>query len=73
MDETIILPRRVAPQPSPAIVPGGDCGACVLAGLFGITVADAYAMQDPDERPADAKDAPIPFSWHNMVHTVTWR
>lgn len=28
------LDRRVVKQPSPKIFNGGDCGACVLAGLF---------------------------------------
>lgn len=41
-DHEVILPRRVVPQPTPEINPGGDCGACVLAGLFGISVTDAY-------------------------------
>lgn len=40
-DETI-LPRRVIPQPSPHLYPAGDCGACVLGGLFGISVLEAY-------------------------------
>ena len=29
-------------QPSPSIVDGGDCGACVLAGVFNLTVEEAY-------------------------------
>lgn len=39
----IVLPRRVVPQPTPPIVPGGDCGACVLAGVLGLSVAEVYA------------------------------
>jgi hypothetical protein len=38
----VVLPRRVVPQPTPELVSGGDCGACVLGGLFGIQVADVY-------------------------------
>jgi hypothetical protein len=38
----IVLPRRVVPQPTPAIVPGGDCGACVLGGLLGISIERVY-------------------------------
>jgi hypothetical protein len=38
----IVLPRRAIAQPRPFLVDGGDCGACVLAGLAGATVADAY-------------------------------
>lgn len=42
-DHEVILPRRVVPQPTPDLVDGGDCGACVLGGLFGLTVPDVYA------------------------------
>lgn len=38
----IVLPRRVVPQPTPGIVGGGDCGACVLAGLLGVSVEHVY-------------------------------
>lgn len=38
-----VLPRRVRPQPSPALVPGGDCGACVLGGALDLDVARVYA------------------------------
>lgn len=38
----IVLPRRVVPQPTPFIVPGGDCGACVLAGVLGISIERVY-------------------------------
>jgi hypothetical protein len=38
----IILPRRPVRQPQPTIVSGGDCGACVLAGLTGVSVEEAY-------------------------------
>ncbi|HEX7095167.1 MAG TPA: hypothetical protein VF183_04755 [Acidimicrobiales bacterium] len=31
----VVLPRRVLPQPTPDVVAGGDCGACVLGGLLG--------------------------------------
>lgn len=37
-----ILPRRVHPQPTPNLVPGGDCGACVLAGALGMTPERVY-------------------------------
>lgn len=32
----VVLPRRVAPQPSPTLNRGGDCGPCVLAGVLGM-------------------------------------
>ncbi len=38
----VVLPRRVVPQPVPFVVPNGDCGGCVLAGAFGISVPEAY-------------------------------
>lgn len=37
-----ILQRRVIRQPSLGIVPGGDCGACVLGGALGISVERVY-------------------------------
>ena len=66
----IILPRRVVPQPSPKVVEGGDCGACVIAGLLGVGIAEAYDLQDRDERPEGAKDKPRPFSWQGMAHAL---
>lgn len=38
----VLVPRRVVRQPSPGLYPGGDCGACCLAGLLGISVPEAY-------------------------------
>lgn len=38
----VVLPRRVQPQPTPDINPGGDCGACVLGGALGISVERVY-------------------------------
>jgi hypothetical protein len=32
------------PQPTPEIFSGGDCGACVLGGLFGLAVEDVYVQ-----------------------------
>lgn len=66
----IILPRRAVPQPSPGLSAGGDCGACVIAGVLGISVAEAYELQDKDERPVNAKDQPYPFSWQGMGHAL---
>lgn len=37
-----VLPLRVVPQPSPDVCAGGDCGACVLAGLTGLEVPEVY-------------------------------
>jgi hypothetical protein len=38
----IVLPRRPPINPTPCINGGGDCGACVVAGVLNITVEQAY-------------------------------
>lgn len=38
----IVLPRRVKLQPTPEIVGGGDCGACVYGGLFDLPLERVY-------------------------------
>jgi hypothetical protein len=58
LESETILSRRVVPQPSPGIVPAGDCGACVLAGLLDISPAAAYELVDG--RP------PRPLAWPSM-------
>ena len=58
MSHEVVLPRRVIPQPKPGVVEGGDCGGCCIAGLLNIPIERAYELQDPDERPKDAKDKP---------------
>jgi hypothetical protein len=55
----IVLPRRVVPQPMPFIASGGDCGACVLAGLLDLPVAEIYPELMHDK-------AVEGFSWHDM-------
>jgi len=40
----VVLPRRAVPQPKPRINPGGDCVACVLAGLVDTDVPAMYEM-----------------------------
>lgn len=42
--DEVVLPLRVRPQPQPHFNVGGDCGACVLAGLLGWTVDEVYAL-----------------------------
>jgi hypothetical protein len=50
-EPSVVLPRRVVRQPTPGIVPGGDCGACVLAGLLGLPdVRAAYDYKDPGDQ-----------------------
>ena len=38
----IILPLRVNPQALPALWKGGDCGACVLGGIFNLPTQAVY-------------------------------
>lgn len=40
--DEVVLSHRVHRQPSPALHPGGDCGACVLGGLLGLDPAETY-------------------------------
>jgi len=40
------LPTRSTPQPSPGILPGGDCAYCCLSGIMGISVLEAYEHVD---------------------------
>ncbi len=62
-DHEVVLPRRVVRQPKPHVNPGGDCGACVLAGLLGTEVGDVY------ERFRGGKCES--FHWHAM-RTALW-
>lgn len=40
---SVVLPRRAVRQPQPCVNAGGDCGACVLAGLLGLgSVSEPY-------------------------------
>lgn len=48
MTAEVVLPRRVKPQPSPALYPAGDCGACVLGGVLDLEVSDVYAKFQRD-------------------------
>lgn len=58
------LERMVPRNPSPSIVPGGDCGACVLAGLLGSSnPRDGYLF--------DRKNAPAAYEHFSMKETLT--
>lgn len=49
----VVLPRRAVPQPQPPVNPGGDCGACVFAGLTGLsfdTIYDRFLKEVPPGR-----------------------
>jgi hypothetical protein len=43
VENLVELPFRVVKQPTPEMHKGGDCGACVLAGLLGLTLEEVYA------------------------------
>lgn len=57
----IVLRRRVVPQPSPAIVRGGDCGACCLAGVLGLSVREVYELN---------QEGPAALSWWCMQQVI---
>lgn len=46
----VVLPKRVVPQPTPNIFASGDCGACVLGGLLGMTPAEVYPFFEFDPK-----------------------
>lgn len=46
MNFEYILPRNVPRNPEPHICEGGDCGACVLAGLFDKSLQWAYEQHE---------------------------
>lgn len=43
----IELPRQVLRNPQPSIVDVGDCGACCIAGILGVSVEQAYEFHLP--------------------------
>lgn len=64
----VILPRRVVPQPIPELHTGGDCGACVLAGLLGLPIADVYSRYGRQREDSTANA----FSWPEM-NKALWK
>jgi hypothetical protein len=60
-ENVVVLPRRVVAQPKPAIVKGGDCGACVIGGLLGVSVKEVYALRTRE---------PKAFSHYDMYHAL---
>lgn len=45
IENKVVLPKRAVPNPSPRLFKDGDCGACVLAGLFDMKVDHVYASR----------------------------
>ncbi len=74
----VSLPRRPPKNPQPCVVSCGDCGACVIAGLLGITVEDAYELHASgyygrgplDTTPAKEMPKRSAFSYHSMRSTL---
>lgn len=57
---SVVLPRRVVPQPQPHINPSGDCAACTLAGLVGWDdVQRVYAEL--------CTDGTVPSNWDGYI------
>lgn len=68
--DLLLLPRRVVHQPTPEVHPGGDCGACVLAGLLGMSVPDVY---DKIQRPMTTGwQGPASFSRKGIVNGLEY-
>ena len=63
VSELVELPRRVVKQPTPELFEGGDCGACVLAGLLNLSVEEVYAKLHKAGKPT-------PFSFDAMVEAL---
>lgn len=69
IEQLVVLPRRVVHQPTPELHPGGDCGACVLAGLTDLPLEEVYAKLDPKH------SSPTSFWRGSMiaaVHIAKW-
>lgn len=64
----VTLPRRVVPQPTPNIHEGGDCGACVLAGLLGVTPAEVYPLCEIDPAKQDISFERMRQALHDAKH-----
>lgn len=58
IENEIVLPLRVTPQPNPNLNPGGDCGACAVSGLTGLSVQEVY--DNLNEGKVDG------FTYHDM-------
>lgn len=58
--QPVILPRRVVRQPKPNLNPGGDCGACVLAGVLQLEGPQGVYDQFMDGKPQS-------LGWHEQA------
>ncbi len=62
-----ILPLRATPQPDPAVYPAGDCGACVLSGVFSISVDEAYQWYSKGGKREPIRYADMAQALHNAA------
>jgi hypothetical protein len=65
INREVVLPRRVVQQEVPPLYEGGDCGACVIAGLVDMSVADVYTLSERHR-----KQKLSPFCWHSAYYTL---
>lgn len=65
------LPRRPPKNPIPSLSEGGDCGACVLAGILNISIQEAYDLHCSGDYYGGT---PIPkvssFNFRSMTRTL---
>jgi hypothetical protein len=67
----VVLPNSPPKNPQPSLSEGGDCGACVLAGILGTTVSAAYEFHASGQY-YGGKDIPKVscFNNHSMKRTL---
>ena len=66
-----VLPRRPPKNPQPCIVEGGDCGACVLAGVLGITPLEVYDLHESGRYSGGGDISKLSaFNFHSMYRTL---
>lgn len=67
----VSLPHRPPKNPVPSLNMGGDCGACVIAGILNISIQEAYELHCSGEY---SGGNPIPkissFNFHSMIRTL---
>ena len=67
----VVLPRRALRNPQPSMNPGGDCGACALAGVLGVSVPVAYSYHcSGNYHSGEPISRVSPFSIYSMQKTL---
>ena len=49
----IVRPQRALPQPKPGVASGGDCWACVIGGMTGLSVSEVYEKLNEGHKKID--------------------